>query len=397
MKKIIFLIENPYWIRDHHRYGAEYLSEKGYEVEIWRMMTMRSIEFNTQAGMYEGSNYYEYTLRKFKKEVKKNINSIYILQKSCDEYSLFLSRIGCKFIVVSGIGGVIGSEKVHTSKKLIEKIKRILDRGIFFSLRLYIYFQTREKIKGLYKKAIRDNPPALIITSTCYIASKVFLKEELNGNVMYVHAGDYDRYIETERKYGARSKKHIVYCDSGYADRDYDSALVGDILETAKYKDEYFDQLEKLFNKLEDHYQLPVVVAGHPHTKYSDGDFHGRKIVFNRICELTRDAAVFIVNTSTAMNFAEIYDVPTVKIVNKHFKNIIYPHPNAYEFIKLEADILGCGFLDLDDKEGMRHPWDYVKSLEQKKRDNFMERYVIDSNMMEKTIIEYLEEYIRRM
>ena len=36
MKKIIYIFERFFTIRDYHRFGAEYLKCKGYENEIWR-------------------------------------------------------------------------------------------------------------------------------------------------------------------------------------------------------------------------------------------------------------------------------------------------------------------------------------------------------------------------
>ena len=84
----------------------------------------------------------------------------------------------------------------------------------------------------------------------------------------------------------------------------------------------FYEQLDDLFNVLERKYNMPVVVAGHPHKEYSEDNFYGRRLVFNSTCELVRDAAIVILTTSTAMSFAVLYDTPVLKICNSQFKSI---------------------------------------------------------------------------
>lgn len=401
-KEIIFIIEHPFWQRDYHRFGVEYLAGRGYPVQIWRIMRRNSISFNTQAGLYKGNGYYEYSFHDFKRKTKENRACIFIMQKPDDEYCLFLSRQGCRFIIISGLGGLNLPQDFLVSYKVRDRIKRVFDRGLKTSVQGYLRSKSgcwkRKRIIKQYKKAIKLNPPALIATSTRFTAKRTFLKEDLQGNVMYIHAGDYDRYIEVNRESGKETAKCIVYCDSGFADRDYDAVLSGNVYETARHKNEYFDQLEVLFQKMEDWYGIPVIVTGHPHTKYETGDFHGREIVFNQTCRLVKNAEVFIVNTSTAMNFAVLYDVPVLKIVNRYFKKIPYGGTNMYDFIKNEAcNVFKCGFLDMDDAEKMGHPWDFVKLMGRKNRDAFLKKFVIDSQRTEKTVIEYVEEFIRKI
>lgn len=407
MKKMIYLISDPYWKRDHHRFGAEYLMSKGYDVEIWRILEKDSVDYSTQAGMYEGDNLHGYTWDEFRAKAGDNHDAVYLVFNPRAMYTSYVAKRGYRFIIITGLGGVIRPEyaeyrdggSIHLGKLLLRKIKRAKEKGLRKCVTDRIKYVRNKKAEAEYRKAIKRNPPAFIATSTHTTANRFLLPEELSGNVMYIHAMDYDRYIEAEREYPPREKKHIVYCDSGFADMDYDTVLFNDgvEMETAKHKGEYFDQLEELFTRLEEHYGVPVIVMGHPHTKYEPGDFHGREITFNRIAELTRDAVAFVLNTSTAQNFPAIYDVPTVKIVNRHFRGILQPEPNCYEFIRWEADVTGCGFLDMDDREAMGHPWDFVLPIDRKKRELFLEQYVIDSDVTDKTVYECVEEFIRRM
>ena len=108
---------------------------------------------------------------------------------------------------------------------------------------------------------------------------------------------DYDRYIETNRINQDHENKHILYCDSGLFHYTQDS-LISKWYSGRDYEQEYYDQLERLFTMLESHYQIPVVIATHPHSLYGDKAFHGRKLVYGKTCELAKDATVFVTTTS---------------------------------------------------------------------------------------------------
>ena len=206
---------------------------------------------------------------------------------------------------------------------------------------------------------------------------------------------DYDRYIESRN---VKSSKCLLYCDSGFFDLDQDYILNPRIMATVVHRSECLSQLEILFNKLEDYYKLPIVVAGHPHTRYESDTFCGRQIVFNRIGELAANSELFIGTTSTAISFAAIYNLHVLQIANSFFREVKiskYDDFSAYDYIRFQTDELGTGFLDLDDTEAMNHPWDYVKLMDEDKRKRYIKKYVIDSDRSERITVEYIEEFIR--
>jgi hypothetical protein len=259
---------------------------------------------------------------------------------------------------------------------------------------------TRRRYIEEYFKAWRKTPPILILTSTHHLAKQYLTKEQLKGNIMYIHTWDYDRYIEQKRKEDLRMDKYIVYCDGGFTSIDYHEALNGKLhTEILDHRKEYFDKIEILFNQMEKKYNLPVVILGHPHVIYQKGDFGGREIVYNRISEFMQKAEVLILDLSVAIGFAAMYDIPVLRVGSRFFNydksQLKIYLPNVYDFIKYESEVvLGCGFLDLDDEDELEHPWDFVKRIDEEKRKKYLKEYVIDGEKAEKTTYEYMEEFI---
>lgn len=51
----------------------------------------------------------------------------------------------------------------------------------------------------------------------------------------------------------------------------------------------------------------------------------------------TQKSGSFIINTSLAINFAVLYDVPTLQVVNTDFKRLTLYTPNLYDYIKVSS------------------------------------------------------------
>ena len=121
MGKIIYIIEHPYGKRDHHRYGSEYLMQKGYCVEIWRVVNSKSVAFGRKDDLYDGKNLYEYTYAEFKNRIKMDMDALYIMLGNENPYYVLLSKQSCRCILMMGMGAVptyipkLGEEKNTSS------------------------------------------------------------------------------------------------------------------------------------------------------------------------------------------------------------------------------------------------------------------------------------------
>lgn len=400
MEKIVLLVKGIYTLRDHTRFGAKYFMDKGYSVEIWRVVRDRGDYLHVDSGLYRKENYYEYTFKQAKKMILRNkIECIFFFtfwdNEDSAELELEIIRNGYRYIYISV--GMYGF-----------RIKRPndCDGGVacIFRRKIKTFLQAswskkQELIKWKVGKRLlrrwrKRNPPLLVATSTYYNAvDDKIPKELLDEKVLYIHVADYDEYLKEQRKAVNVEEQCIVYCDSGYVDIDLEIVAESGEYVINKYRDEYFSQMECLFEKLEKKYKIPVVILGHPHTKYEKNDYFGREIVFNQTAAYSKRAAVFILNASAAINYAIIYNIPTLFVANRRFKLDPHLYPNVYDFAKYEAEkVLGCGFLDLDDADAMRHPWDYVKKMDEAMREKYIEKYIVGSKSTGKLFFEYVEE-----
>lgn len=398
---IVYVVVHPYSKRDHIRFGAYYMMEKGYDVEIWRIIADKTIKMTLSAGIYTEANYHEYPVDEYITRIREAGNdTLYIFQGKTDVLLRAL-RYKCRYILMDGFGAIPEPTPPAVNKCVCHNffetdfttVFRKAVSGVYFR-NLFIRISQYSKAKK-WRRLLSDNPPVAVATSTRFAADLYLSPVESARYIIYTHAMDFDRFIEANKEERKRGR-HIVYIDTGFFINAYDAVLTKDKTRPYEFAYEFFEQIDRLFTTLENHFNLPVVIAGHPHLNYENVKYGNREIIFNRTCELVRDAVAAVLTTSTAMNFIALYDVPVVKIANSRLKKCNFVGwESAYDFIKKEAeDTCGCGFLDLNDDYAMKHPWDFVKAMDPIKREDYIKKYIIDNDTTDRSVIEYIEEYI---
>lgn len=400
--KIIYVTHHPYWRRNHYRLGIEYLIKQGYEVTVYRIINSETIRFDEGEELYTGSTYKEIDIQEFKRTLK-NSSDIYYLTNLTEEAPRCVVSSGARYYLITGMGPIIpppfgGAETKKSwhvlhyffqnkhGKNLIRRVKDVVRRD-----------NSRRK-ELCFKKKLINNQPLFAVTATEYSKSIYIPNEILKGRIIKIHSLDYDDYLDNRE--GDSCKQHILFCDSGFYDGDYDSLFLKNSYTTVDNRKECFEQLNALFNKLEEYYGVPVIVCGHPHTRYSADSFLGRRIVFNDISLLTKNAVAFILNSSTAVSFAALFNIPTLFVANRFFKEFSVPAwhgANTYDYIKHSATVLGCCFLDMDDMAGMEHPWDMIKTMDCEKRKEYIREFIIDSELKDRKTYEYMVDYLNEL
>ncbi len=392
MRKIVYIMRDPYWLRDHHRYGGEYLQENGYNVEIWHVITDRTISFEDEKRMYKGDNLFHYSWRDFRDQVEKNADAVFILQ-TYDRYYVYLKNKGCEVIVMSGLGAMIPrAQPKKVDRSLRGGLRRWKNRGIIKSIKLKVRFRKEQKEKRYYDSYVPKNPPDLIVTASHYTRNSYFHRNEPEERILYIHSQDYDRFIEANRATDKNPGGYILYIDSTYTGNAYDTAMTGISPGPEKHAEEYQRQLETVFEKMEEHFGMPVVISGHPHTIYPENAYSGREITFYKTCEQVRDAEYVIMQMSTAVSFPLLYDKPILMVANDYFRAQDDSRADLYEWMEKSAYYLGIGFINMSNPDELEKPWEKCVPADKNGRKDYIEKYLIDSDKTEKTIIEYLEE-----
>lgn len=143
-------------------------------------------------------------------------------------------------------------------------------------------------------------------------------------NICWIGSEDYYKYNQVKNRNKLKKSKYILYIDSAVFSKNNDFRFL-------KIKNIPTDQQIKnfynnIFNKFENYFKMPVVVAGHRRGKlyknYTDL-FSGRKVIFDKTAELTEQSAFVISNFSTAISFAVLSLKPIIFFTNANFDKLV--------------------------------------------------------------------------
>ena len=276
--------------------------------------------------------------------------------------------------------------------------------SLFFNkLKAFTKRNFKENVKLIKSKIIQKegdikeiNHPRALIVPTKYATESALNARQKGENILYVHRFDYDRYLRVNRNNDRQLNKYIVFVDSAMADLHPDWVRLGYESNVRKNRDRYYAQLERFFNILEEHYGIPVIIAGHPGAEYDEKSYSGREIVIGNTCELIRDARIVIFDISSAINYALLYDKEIVYHYSDDYTDMIYGIADMGSgYIRHIAEgILGLCALNLSDENVYQKPWEYIKRVDKDTREEYIKKYIIDSNVKDVTTSEFLIDRI---
>ncbi|MCI8972721.1 MAG: hypothetical protein HFH79_03905 [Lachnospiraceae bacterium] len=382
MKKIIYIFERFFTIRDYHRFGAEYLESKGYEIEIWRVGIEQrpKVKLSVSIGMYQGKNMFDLTWWEFNKRVKKNKHAIYILNEYDSLiYMMMLAKYNCIYFLIRETGKVLYSGTDLPKEKDTTKFQ--FKNMIMEEFRKW-FTQESEKI---FKK---------------HLPEYAFLGAEINEKwesflpvhrKIYIHSYDYDRYLETKTNVELE-EKWIVWVDSGFGNIDI-SGIVCNLYDPWRGRNKIWGKLEAVFDKLEEYYNLPVIVAGHPHTKYKSKYLCKRKIIFNRTPELVAKSKFVIMQWSTTASLALLFRKDILVLIDNDFKKV----SNWRMYYSANYKYFGIVPCNMDVEKMAKSPWEYVKKINQETAQKYIDTYLKMPGTPNKLFIEVIEEKIEEL
>lgn len=381
--KVIFCLNRNFTNRDYRRFGCTYLEKKGYAVEVWNIGAERYRLVEIPHGYYQGTNVRNMSRRETMSVIKKYTDAVYIILDCTFQDLLFhLKKHHCHVIMYMSAGSleyVLGGIPRKRMERTYGEI-------------------CKEIAADLWDRAIRKNTAApkynadyyILNTHQCLVSSPETMSET---RVLYLHTGDYDRYLEVKQNGISVSEDFILYVDSGFGLVDIDSVMHG-------YKDPWREKPQQhaasrnaIFEKLEKHYGLPVVIAGHPHTDYGNADFGGRNIVFDQTCELTAKAKFIILEWSTAVSYAILFAKPIMVLIDddmiKHglFRRLFWANYRLFDLQICNMDIEKC----------QAEPWKYVNVIVNEMRKKYFFSYIKEAGTPEKLSYEVLEQIIQKI
>lgn len=405
--RIVYVYDHTIMKRDYHTFGIKYLEEKGYNVEIWQIENKFDTKINMTCERHVALNLYVLTMNEVKKRMCQYARECFFVLLGGVEttYVLpWLVKNGGKYIIVGNMGPIPINDNAYKGEKFSRKrsaFEKILQQGLI----KYILYKIKKQYKKTYEiimekiieKTISAKPPVAVLTSTEFANGSMpeYLKK---CNIVVIHAWDYDRYIEIERKGERLSEDIILFCDSAYGSLDQDSMILrqkkADFVDPIyRERKHYFEQLETVFSELEEHYGLPVVIAGHPHAIYDENTFCNRTIVFDKLCELTKHSKLFVFNASTGVSFPVLYDKEVLVLCNDSFEESF-----SWNLVGIPANsVLQLNVCNMDREYMLKAPWRYTTKIKEDVRLEYIKKYIISSKKQEEEslIVEVIEKIFK--
>lgn len=138
----------------------------------------------------------------------------------------------------------------------------------------------------------------------------------------------------------------------------------------------YFASLNSFFDRVEEEYHCPVVIAGHPIAKYDKNPFGGRRIMYFKTAELVQYSKAVLMHNSYSVSFVLLFDKPFCLLTN-------WAHRQSTETqrkIMLFGEAFNKEFIDVDNVND-------VRGLFQKAKKEIRDKYInafFDTTVMQK-------------
>lgn len=227
------------------------------------------------------------------------------------------------------------AENVHSFSSAITK--KLLPHSLFERIKS-IYHHFSKKIEWEYQVTYSPD----IVFAQGQHASRYF-PNSLHVPCNYV---DYEQWIRERPIQSNSGKKNIcVFLDQAACSHP-DNSILCDIAPFDKaIIDNYFEQMNNLFQTIENEFSLEVIIAAHPRSNYHGDEFNGRKIVYGKTLEFMRKAKMAVAHFSASCGYAAMFKIPLLLITCNLFKTKLKAY---YPYIKGVSKFLGSQIIDAE-------------------------------------------------
>lgn len=352
-KQIYFLFSTPPLVSYEKRYCIEYFNKQNWETHVVDLspiinpIAFREVRFdlidNTKREIL-------YRKKEFKQLTKKAAkNAVFVLTQDFNYDSFFIHcsiKREQKYGYISRIDTNVEPDKPKSSKRIKRvwgsfNYKRILN-SVFIRIPRKMFFIKAADFFVLGGLANQEEYLKL-----GYIDDHTVIR--------HIHSLDYEKYLEIrDEKSKNINEPYCVFLDQ-YLPYHPDNLSGGYIIDG----DEYYDQLEKFFDKIEQKYNLKVIIAEHPRSSYENKNDILKK--FKRIkfktAELVKDAEFVMGHFSTSISYAVLFKKPlfllTTDSINKIslFCNVMNKYSQLLEAKIINISKINQALLTIEKRE----------------------------------------------
>ena len=219
---------------------------------------------------------------------------------------------------------LIGSSRYKSTEnkldlKFLDKLKRTVIKMEKNLLRLF----WRANFCDIY---ISPNPSS-------YCSRKVFINNK-----------DYEKHRTDSHLPDIIQNKYAVFLDQ-YFPLHYQIKRSKDDPSNEKYVHKHLNIMCSFFTKIERQFDLKIVVALHPASKYTETDYGGRIVLKHKTCQLIQHSKFVITHGSTSISFAILRYCPLIFFYTDDIKAM---SPDIFSFSKANSQLLKSPFLHVE-------------------------------------------------
>lgn len=163
--------------------------------------------------------------------------------------------------------------------------------------------------------------------------------EVVKSKIVKLNSDDYDNYLNQREELSIINGEYILFLDE-YLPLHPDTKLFN--IKNIK-PEHYYPELCLYFNRVEEQFGMPVVIAAHPKALlYRDKNFfEGRQVIFDKTAVLSKFAHFVLAHDTTSINYPIAFGTKLHFISSDAIEREINSvHINSIKF----AQYLGCNF-----------------------------------------------------
>ena len=185
--------------------------------------------------------------------------------------------------------------------------------------------------------------------------------------IINCHSYDLNEKLKLKKKSNIK-KNYFLYLDQ-YEHNHPDYKYANQKMVNPKM---FYKSLNSFFDKIEKKFKKKVIIAAHPRAK-KHPYFKNRKVVSNKIIELSKNCFSSIAHSTTSISFSIIFRKPIIFILNNEMFRVDI---NKNQKISCFANELNFPVFNIDNNDFINDLSRYLKNINKKKYHQYYKNYI---------------------
>ena len=307
MRKIIYLIDQPFdaWNRD--RFGIQTWVDRGWEVEVWDVTPLvypriwaRFRNGGLQAPLAE--HFPIDSLGTYRSRIAAARNATHVIDLSGDTTVAALVKVGLARRGVARVTFATGTIPEPSDIAPITFARRVHKACTRPPAQTLTWFD--ERLGGALVQ--RFARPSIIVVS-----GEKSIPAASGAEILRAHNLDYDVFLRLRDQGTPQRRSFAVFIDQDYCFHQ-DFLAMGSGFWTTPER--YFPAICRGLRAAGAALGLDIRVAAHPRATHAvvEASFAGFPVVYGRTAEVIRDCAVVVCHDSTAVQYGVLFEKPMI-------------------------------------------------------------------------------------